>query len=292
MPGNFWARKDDKFEVVCSAPSVNLTQVGNAVVPVPYQVVSKSKLKISADTVPYILLGGKEAFVKRSHTTKATGDEKGSKKGVVSGTVSGKAEPISFDGTVKGDGDFMIRDSETFFMQNKNTMGKMTTTLGGSGSAVNAGGDISGAASPADIGGQGSDAWSQALTALKDPMGAYAKLQDMKSKYDTVAGMINGDIPFSAAGLAGAVGGLAGNQSLMQASSMLGKAETAKKMLDGDIPFSPAFAMDLAGSATGNPSLMKAAQTISQAEGYYNKVDMPMEVKHLKLLLQNQVHQP
>jgi len=105
-----------KFEVVGSAPSVNLTQVGNAVVPIPYPVVSKSKLKISSDTVPYILLGGKEAFVKRSHTTKVKGDEKGSKGGVVSGTVSEKAEPITFDATVKGDGDFMIRDAEQFFV--------------------------------------------------------------------------------------------------------------------------------------------------------------------------------
>ena len=47
MPGNFWARKDSTFEVVGTAPSVNLTPIGNTIVPIPYPVVSKSKLKIS-----------------------------------------------------------------------------------------------------------------------------------------------------------------------------------------------------------------------------------------------------
>jgi len=267
----FAARQGSKYEVVSSAPSVNLTKMSVPVGPVPYPV--SIKLTPSDAVVPYVFFNGKKVYVKRSTTTEVKGDEKGGDGGVVSGTVGGEAVAIVFAPKIKVDGSNLVRVGDLYNMQSGNTKGKLTTTEGGDGGSIGADGSVE-SSPPADASGsQGASAWDQALNALKDPMGAYAKLQDMKSKYDTVAGMINGDIPFSAAGLAGAVGGLTGNQSLMQASSMLSKAETAKKMLDGDIPFSPAFAMGLAGSATGNPGLMQAAQTVGQAEGYYNKVD-------------------
>ena len=290
MPGDFWSRKDGCFEVVCTCPSVNLIVIGSGTAPVPFNVVSKSKLKASTRTVPYILLQGKEAFVKKSHTTKVTGDEKGVKKGIVSGTLSEKAEPITFDPTVKGDGSPMIRSAELFFMQGKNTMGKMTTTLGGNGGSVNANGGILGPCTPPDMGGvQGSDAWDKALAMLSDPKGTYAKLQGMKSKYDTVSGMINGDIPFSAAGMAGTLGGLAGglgetlaNPSLLnaagtlsQAGDYINKAQTAKGMLTGEIPFSPSAALSLAGGVTGNSAMSRAASILGPIEQYNSRGSSP-----------------
>lgn len=262
----FAARQSKKYEVVGSAPSVNLTQMGNAVVPVPYPV--SIKLVPSNVVVPYVFFNDKKVYVKKSTTTEVKGDEKGSKKGVVSGTVNGEAVAIVYAPTIKVDGSNLVRVGDMYKMQGGNTVGKLTTTENGKGGSVSANGDVIGPTTPPDLSGkQGSDAWSSALSMLEDPTSLVAKAQDLKSKYDTVSGMLSGEIPLTASGLAGAVGSITGNQSLMQASSMLSQAETAEKMLSGEIPFSPGMALGLAAGATGNPAMSSVAQGIGIIEG-------------------------
>ncbi|MDF1880493.1 DUF4150 domain-containing protein [Sulfurimonas sp. MAG313] len=130
MASNFGARKDDKYKVVCSAPSVNKTQVGNAVVPIPYNVMEK--FAKAADVSEDVMFNGKAAYHKGSNSTKVTGDSQGSIGGVVSGTVGDLSEPVEFSSSLKINGEFAIRDGDLHKMQGGNTIGKVTTTESGS----------------------------------------------------------------------------------------------------------------------------------------------------------------
>ena len=38
MASNFTARQVDIYTIVCTSPSVNLTPIGSAIVPIPYNV--------------------------------------------------------------------------------------------------------------------------------------------------------------------------------------------------------------------------------------------------------------
>lgn len=85
-------------QIVCLAPDVCLTPMGNSVVPVPYMIVSK--LEWSDQTIPDVTFGGQQAFTMASRTNKVTGDEAGSKGGVKSGVNKGWCRPQSNKTTV------------------------------------------------------------------------------------------------------------------------------------------------------------------------------------------------
>jgi hypothetical protein len=83
-------------------PDVCLTQVGNAVVPIPY-----SNTAVSQDTSKgskTVFVDGNPIMLKDSVFSKSTGDEAGDKKGVGSGTVGDEAKFVnySFDVSVEG----------------------------------------------------------------------------------------------------------------------------------------------------------------------------------------------
>jgi hypothetical protein len=88
------ARHSGKNAIItCMAPDVCKTQVGNAVVPIPYMIISK--LDWSDKTSPDVELTGMKAFNMDARTNKVTGDEPGSLGGVKSGVNKGWCRPQS-----------------------------------------------------------------------------------------------------------------------------------------------------------------------------------------------------
>ncbi|MEO0443222.1 MAG: PAAR-like domain-containing protein, partial [Pseudomonadota bacterium] len=126
MANKFWARKDSKYTVVSSAPSVNLTQVGNQVVPIPYPV--SQKLSKAVATSKDVLVNGKQTYIHGSDTTSVVGDGRGSKGGIKSGTVEAKSQPIvaMASPTVKVNKQRVVREGDLQYMQGGNTIGKIT----------------------------------------------------------------------------------------------------------------------------------------------------------------------
>ncbi|MFA6012430.1 MAG: DUF4150 domain-containing protein [Desulfobacteraceae bacterium] len=100
-------------------PDVCLTQVGPAVVPIPYPNMAQSSdmengaKTVKADGNP---MGHEKSFFKTS-----TGDEAGSNKGVASGTTKGKAEFISFSFDVSIEGKGVVRAFDQMIHNNRNT---------------------------------------------------------------------------------------------------------------------------------------------------------------------------
>ncbi|PID44181.1 MAG: type IV secretion protein Rhs [Proteobacteria bacterium] len=117
------ARKIAKAKVVGMAPDVCKTPMGGATPPVPYGVTAK--LHLSSSVSPNVNFTQCPAFTVESHTSKTWGDEPGVANGVKSGTVGGKAEPISKSSTVRVNGNWLIRHDDLFYLNEKNTVGKL-----------------------------------------------------------------------------------------------------------------------------------------------------------------------
>ena len=116
MADKFWNRKSGKYEVIFSAPSVNLTQVGNVIVPVPYPVSEKmgGSKDVTDKSGKKVKVNGKYTYNHASNSNEVSGDGKGSKKGVKSGTVEGKSTPIKATAStsVKTNGKFVVREGD------------------------------------------------------------------------------------------------------------------------------------------------------------------------------------
>ncbi len=149
MAKKFGARKCDKYIVVSIAPSVNKTPVGSSIVPIPYPV--SQELDTSKIIAKDVNFNSKKVFLKKSHTSKVVGDEPGTAKGVKSGTLSEKAEPKDYSPSVRANGIYVIREDDKYFMQGKNTIGKLTTKDAGSGIIVTDKGQIEGDTLPPDL---------------------------------------------------------------------------------------------------------------------------------------------
>ena len=124
MADKFWNRKSGKYKVVGSAPSVNKTQMGNVVVPVPYPV--QEKIDKAAAVSSDININGKPAYHKGSNSSDVKGDGQGKLGGVVSGTVEAKSEPLLHSSSVKTNKQFVVREGDLQKMQGGNTIGKIT----------------------------------------------------------------------------------------------------------------------------------------------------------------------
>jgi len=102
-------------------PDVCLTPVGNAVVPIPYPNIGKSK-----DTTKgpkSVKTDGKMSMVKGAKYSKSTGDEAGSKKGVVSGTNKDECEFMMYSFDIKFEGKNVCRLGDPLFHNKKNIVG-------------------------------------------------------------------------------------------------------------------------------------------------------------------------
>ena len=134
MAKNFGARKNSKYKVVSSSPSVNKTPRGDSTPDVPYDV--QQDLSVADAVSPNVFFNGDPVYVKTSHSTKVTGDEKGSKGGVKSGTVGAQSDPIEASPSVFVNGKAVVRVGDVQYMQNKNTVGKVTTSESGSAAHI------------------------------------------------------------------------------------------------------------------------------------------------------------
>jgi hypothetical protein len=102
-------------------PDVCLTQIGNAVVPIPYPNIGKA-----SDTVKgpkSVTTDGKMPMVKGSKYSKSTGDEPGNKKGIKSGTIKEECEFMMYSFDVKFEGKNVCRLGDPLFHNKKNIVG-------------------------------------------------------------------------------------------------------------------------------------------------------------------------
>ncbi|MFH0709648.1 MAG: RHS repeat-associated core domain-containing protein [Pseudomonadota bacterium] len=149
MAKNFGARKNSKYKVVSSSPSVNKTPRGSSTPNIPYDV--QQDLGGSEGTSPNVFFNSDPVYVKTSHSTKVTGDKEGSSGGVKSGTVGAQSDPIEASPSVFVNGKAVVRVGDKQYMQGKNTVGKVTSSESGSAAHITDEGKIEGITQPEPI---------------------------------------------------------------------------------------------------------------------------------------------
>lgn len=149
MAKNFGARKNSDYKVVSTSPSVNKTPRGDSTPDIPYDV--QEDLSGATNPSPNVFFNGDPAYLHNSHSTKVTGDARGSKGGVKSGTVGGQSDPIEASPTVFINGQKLVRVGDVQYMQNKNTVGKVVSSHSGSAAHITDQGEIVGLTQPPPI---------------------------------------------------------------------------------------------------------------------------------------------
>ena len=149
MAKNIGAQKNSKHEIISCAPSVNKTQVGPSVVPIPYPV--SQKLSSAAKTSSDVKMNGNEAYIFNSNSSAVKGDAAGKLGGVKSGTVEAQSDPLLASNTVKINNQKVIRAGDLQYMQNKNTIGKVTISEKADSSSISDNGVIEGKTTPDDL---------------------------------------------------------------------------------------------------------------------------------------------
>lgn len=116
-------------KIICLAPDVCLTPIGNSMVPVPYMIVSD--LAWSERTSANTQFTGEQAFTMDSRTDRVTGNEAGTGGGVKSGVNTGHCRPISKKTSVFVNGAELIQNDNLYDMNCAgpegpgNTVGKL-----------------------------------------------------------------------------------------------------------------------------------------------------------------------
>lgn len=121
------ARKDASFKAISTAPSINKTPIGRAMVPVPYPVVQDLSGSVNASRS--VRFNGKPAYLlDQSTQPSCTGDARGTGKGVKSGTVSGEVKPVAGSRSVRIEGKQVVREGDPCTMNGGNNPGTYVTT--------------------------------------------------------------------------------------------------------------------------------------------------------------------
>ena len=110
--------------IISLSPDVCLTPVGSSTVPIPYSVFAYQS--DDANTAATVRMTGKRAHNLASVVTATKGDAPGSSGGVVSGTVGTACHPKGHSATVNIQGKPAVRHGDEWWMNNKNTVGKLT----------------------------------------------------------------------------------------------------------------------------------------------------------------------
>lgn len=110
--------------IISLTPDVCLTPVGSSTVPVPYSVFAYQGN--DANTTATVRMTGKRAHNMGSVITQTQGDGPGTSGGVVSGTTGAACHPKGHSASVRIQGKPAIRHSDEWYMNNKNTIGKLT----------------------------------------------------------------------------------------------------------------------------------------------------------------------
>jgi len=116
-----WSHKGSDATATNTAPDICLTQVGSAVVPIPYPNIAKSSdLQGGSKTVK---VDGHSAAIDGCSYSKSSGDEAGNRKGVISGAQGDKAEFANYSFNIKCEGKGVCRNTDLVSMNNRNTIG-------------------------------------------------------------------------------------------------------------------------------------------------------------------------
>lgn len=115
MTRNVAARKEGGWLVVCTAPDVCKTPMGNSTPPIPYQVIAE--LKDSVQEVPSVHANGHPVVVfDQSKVPKTIGDKPGRATGIKSGTVEGVCYPKTHSHSVRAGKKWLMRHDDEFWM--------------------------------------------------------------------------------------------------------------------------------------------------------------------------------
>lgn len=129
-------RKDAAYKAVGTAPSINKTPVGGAVVPVAYPV--QHDLSNSVGNAATVRFNGDPAHKLNASTQTSTrGDAPGTAGGVRSGTVGGQVKPTGASRTVRVEGKPLVRDGDPCTLNGGNCPG-VYVAGGGPGGKVEA----------------------------------------------------------------------------------------------------------------------------------------------------------
>ncbi|WP_437730042.1 DUF4150 domain-containing protein [Sorangium sp. So ce1335] len=110
--------------IVSTCPDVCKTPVGAAVVPIPYSIWAKQN-DTASGVAESVYQTGKRSHKLGSEITTCHGDEPGTAKGVKSGTVGGVCTPRTYAPNVRIEGKNAIRHGDEWWMNNRNTVGKL-----------------------------------------------------------------------------------------------------------------------------------------------------------------------
>lgn len=115
MSRNVAARKESGWQVVCVAPDVCKTPMGNSTPPVPYQVIAE--LKDCVQEVPNVRANGHPVVVfDQSKVPKTIGDSPGRATGIQSGTVEGACYPKAHSPSVRAGKKWLMCHDDEFCM--------------------------------------------------------------------------------------------------------------------------------------------------------------------------------
>lgn len=110
--------------IISLTPDICKTPVGSSTPPIPYSVFAKQG--DDANTAATVRMTGKRAHNMASVVTKTQGDAPGSAGGIKSGTTGAACHPKGHSASVNIQGKPAVRHSDEWYMNNKNTVGKLT----------------------------------------------------------------------------------------------------------------------------------------------------------------------
>ena len=110
--------------IISVTPDVCKTPVGSSTPPIPYSVYAKQGE--DANTTATVRMTGKRAHNMGSLVTKTHGDAPGSAGGIKSGTTGAACHPKTHSSSVNIQGKPAIRHTDEWYMNNRNTIGKLT----------------------------------------------------------------------------------------------------------------------------------------------------------------------
>ncbi|PRH88012.1 hypothetical protein C5L14_08925 [Labrys okinawensis] len=105
-------------------PDVCLTPVGSASVPVPYNIYAYQS--DDANTTTSVFQTSMRSHTAKSLITKCYGDEKGTDGGILSRTHNSICEPKTWSETVRFEGHGVVRHTDEWWMNKRNTIGKLS----------------------------------------------------------------------------------------------------------------------------------------------------------------------
>jgi hypothetical protein len=128
------ARKNSNFKAVSTAPSINKTPRGSAMVPVAYT--TTQDLSNSTGVAKAVRFNGDPAYLlDSSKQASCKGDDQGTGGGIRSGTVNGEVKPVNGSNTVKVEGKLVVRQGDPCTMNGGNNPGIYTTVQTPGGAA-------------------------------------------------------------------------------------------------------------------------------------------------------------